>query len=130
VTRGQAGAVLVADPDGHPLVVPTQPAAGDTSGAGDQFAAAAAMRLGAGQMPSEAVVAAVEAATGYVQAGGPAGLLRPPPAETPAALELAARVRARGGRVVGAGGCFDLLHAGHLSMLTRRAGSATRWWCA
>jgi D-beta-D-heptose 7-phosphate kinase / D-beta-D-heptose 1-phosphate adenosyltransferase len=126
VTRGPAGAVLVADPGGHPLVVPAQPSAGDTSGAGDQFAAAAAMRLGAGRMPSEAVVAAVEAATGYVQAGGPAGLLRPAPVETPAALELAARVRARGGKVVGAGGCFDLLHAGHLSLLTqaRRLGDA------
>ncbi|MFI9788631.1 D-glycero-beta-D-manno-heptose 1-phosphate adenylyltransferase [Kitasatospora sp. NPDC051984] len=28
-----------------------------------------------------------------------------------------ARVRARGGKIVGAGGCFDLLHAGHLSLL-------------
>ncbi|MGC5263986.1 D-glycero-beta-D-manno-heptose 1-phosphate adenylyltransferase [Streptomyces cyaneofuscatus] len=41
-------------------------------------------------------------------------------------LELAARVRARGGKVVGAGGCFDLLHAGHLSLLNqaRRLGDA------
>ncbi|MEV8327691.1 D-glycero-beta-D-manno-heptose 1-phosphate adenylyltransferase [Kitasatospora sp. NPDC056731] len=39
-------------------------------------------------------------------------------------LERAARVRAQGGKVVGAGGCFDLLHAGHLSLLdqARRLG--------
>ena len=34
-----------------------------------------------------------------------------------AALELARRVRAAGGTVVATGGCFDLLHAGHVSLL-------------
>ncbi|HEX8803246.1 MAG TPA: adenylyltransferase/cytidyltransferase family protein, partial [Acidimicrobiales bacterium] len=34
-----------------------------------------------------------------------------------AAEELAARVRASGGTVVAAGGCFDLLHPGHLRTL-------------
>jgi rfaE bifunctional protein nucleotidyltransferase chain/domain len=40
------------------------------------------------------------------------------------AVRLAARVRAQGGTVVAAGGCFDLLHAGHISLLqaARRAG--------
>jgi D-beta-D-heptose 7-phosphate kinase/D-beta-D-heptose 1-phosphate adenosyltransferase len=33
------------------------------------------------------------------------------------ALELAAGVRARGGTVVATGGCFDLLHAGHVATL-------------
>jgi rfaE bifunctional protein nucleotidyltransferase chain/domain len=33
------------------------------------------------------------------------------------ALRVAAETRARGGRVVAAGGCFDLLHAGHVSLL-------------
>jgi rfaE bifunctional protein nucleotidyltransferase chain/domain/rfaE bifunctional protein kinase chain/domain len=33
------------------------------------------------------------------------------------ALALAARVRARGGTVVATGGCFDLLHAGHVATL-------------
>ncbi|MFD4161502.1 adenylyltransferase/cytidyltransferase family protein [Streptomyces cyaneofuscatus] len=40
-------------------------------------------------------------------------------------LGLAARVRARGGKAAGAGGCFDLLHS-HLSLLeqARRPGEA------
>ncbi len=32
-------------------------------------------------------------------------------------MELARRVRAEGGTVVATGGCFDLLHAGHVRML-------------
>ncbi|MFD7615585.1 D-glycero-beta-D-manno-heptose 1-phosphate adenylyltransferase [Streptomyces sp. NPDC059802] len=67
---------------------------------------------------------AVDAATAYVQAGGPASPTPSTAVATAGPLELAARVRARGGRVVGAGGCFDLLHAGHLSLLdqARRLG--------
>jgi rfaE bifunctional protein nucleotidyltransferase chain/domain len=49
-----------------------------------------------------------------------------PPAGSPPgdALALAARVRAEGGTVVATGGCFDLLHAGHVRMLAaaRRLG--------
>jgi rfaE bifunctional protein nucleotidyltransferase chain/domain len=33
------------------------------------------------------------------------------------ACEMARRVRERGGRVVATGGCFDLLHAGHVGTL-------------
>jgi rfaE bifunctional protein nucleotidyltransferase chain/domain len=33
------------------------------------------------------------------------------------AFDLARRVRERGGRVVATGGCFDLLHAGHVRTL-------------
>nr|WP_308288431.1 D-glycero-beta-D-manno-heptose 1-phosphate adenylyltransferase [Streptomyces lavenduligriseus] len=127
VTRGRDGAVLVADADGHPLAVPSRPAAGDTCGAGDQLAVTAAMTLATGRLPSHAIAAAVEAATDYVAADGPASLTTPPtynPPDNVGPLELAARVRARGGKVVGAGGCFDLLHAGHLSLLdqARRLG--------
>nr|WP_279627676.1 D-glycero-beta-D-manno-heptose 1-phosphate adenylyltransferase [Amycolatopsis tolypomycina] len=119
ITRGRVGAVLVADPNAHPLVIPARPAAGDSCGAGDQFAVTAAVMLGAGRLPSHAAAAAVEAATGYVHAGGPASLHAPRAAEISGPLELAARVRARGGKVVGAGGCFDLLHAGHLALLAQ-----------
>ncbi|MER6687341.1 PfkB family carbohydrate kinase [Streptomyces olivaceoviridis] len=124
VIRGRDGAVLVADADGHPLAVPARPAAGDTCGAGDQLAVTAAMTLAAGRLPSHAIAAAVNAATDYVAAGGPATPATHEPSDTTGPLELAARVRARGGRVVGAGGCFDLLHAGHLSLLNhaRRLG--------
>ena len=55
----------------RPLVVPAPPpAAGDPCGAGDRFAATAAGRLAAGALPSEAVTAAVAAASAYVAAGG------------------------------------------------------------
>src|SRR5207253_3020215 len=37
-------------------------------------------------------------------------------------LELVRRVRATGGTVVAAGGCFDLLHAGHVRLLQAARG--------
>jgi D-beta-D-heptose 7-phosphate kinase / D-beta-D-heptose 1-phosphate adenosyltransferase len=120
VTRGARGAVLVGG-DGPALVVPAPPATGDACGAGDSFAAAAAVRLAQGALPSEAVRAAVHAASAFVAAGGAAGAaatgfaVAPPPVTT--ATELAERVRAGGGTVVATGGCFDLLHAGHVRML-------------
>ncbi|MFD4393375.1 D-glycero-beta-D-manno-heptose 1-phosphate adenylyltransferase [Kitasatospora sp. NPDC058478] len=124
ITRGRNGAVLVTNPDGHPLAVPARYAAGDTCGAGDQLAVTAAMTLAAERLPSHAVAAAVEAATSYIEAGGPASLAVVPAPWCTGPLEHAARVRAQGGKVVGAGGCFDLLHAGHLSLLdqARRLG--------
>ena len=129
VTLGAGGALLVGAADGVPLVVPAPPIgpAGDPCGAGDRFAATAAVRLAAGALPSEAVTAAVAAASAYVAAGGPAGLStpdRPPAASAPSAQEVVRRVRARGGTVVATGGCFDLLHAGHVATLeaARRLG--------
>jgi rfaE bifunctional protein nucleotidyltransferase chain/domain/rfaE bifunctional protein kinase chain/domain len=119
VTLGARGALLVAGA-GTPLAVPAPAVAtGDPCGAGDCFAATAAGRLAAGALPSEAVRAAVAAASAFVAAGGAAAAGRPaqmpPPAEDPAALAL--RVREAGGTVVATGGCFDLLHAGHVRML-------------
>ncbi|MFB7449825.1 D-glycero-beta-D-manno-heptose 1-phosphate adenylyltransferase [Streptomyces sp. NPDC056194] len=124
VTRGRDGAVLVADPESHPLVVPARQVAGDTCGAGDRLAVTVALMLGTGRLPSHAVAAAVDAATRYVASGGPASLTTLPDTVTTGPRELAARVRKQGGRVVGAGGCFDLLHAGHLALLeqARRLG--------
>jgi D-beta-D-heptose 7-phosphate kinase/D-beta-D-heptose 1-phosphate adenosyltransferase len=118
VTRGPCGAVLVTG-DGPALAVPApRVAVGDPCGAGDSFAATAAARLAAGALPSEAVRAAVVAASEFVAAGGASGVGAA--AELPAAagaVELAERVRSRGGTVVATGGCFDLLHAGHVRML-------------
>ena len=132
VTLGAGGALLAGAADGVPLVVPAPPIgpAGDPCGAGDRFAATAAVRLAAGALPSEAVTAAVAAASAYVAAGGPAGLSTPdrppapPAAPAPSAPEVVRRVRARGGTVVATGGCFDLLHAGHVATLeaARRLG--------
>ncbi len=141
ITRGTRGA-LMAGADGPPLVVPApaRSEATDTCGAGDRFASRAAMVLAGGGLPSAAVVEAVRAASEFVAGGGAAGVLLGPPAGTSArdaslgprgealrargdrvgehaALELAARVREAGGTVVATGGCFDLLHAGHVSVL-------------
>jgi rfaE bifunctional protein nucleotidyltransferase chain/domain len=121
VTRGAAGALLLqaATPA---LAVPARPASGDPCGAGDCFAATVAVALAAGELPSAAVARAVAAASAFVAAGGAAavrpGAGAPPPADRHAdALAVAARTRAAGGTVVATGGCFDLLHAGHVRML-------------
>jgi rfaE bifunctional protein nucleotidyltransferase chain/domain/rfaE bifunctional protein kinase chain/domain len=120
VTLGRRGALLVAG-DGPALAVPAPAAVGDPCGAGDSFAAAAAVRLAAGALPSEAVRAAVLAASSFVAAGGASGVAAAgfavPETRPAEAAELAERVRAGGGTVVATGGCFDLLHAGHVRML-------------
>nr|WP_247695505.1 D-glycero-beta-D-manno-heptose 1-phosphate adenylyltransferase [Streptomyces sp. B93] len=125
VTLGARGALLSYGE--HPLLVPA-PAAhhGDACGAGDRFAATAAGLLADGALVEEAVAGAVTAASEFVGAGGAGAALRgerpPLPATDPRAF--AERVRATGGTVVAAGGCFDLLHAGHVGLLqaARRIG--------
>jgi len=119
VTRGSRGALL-AGASGPALVVPARRvASGDPCGAGDRFAATAAGQLAAGALPSEAVRVAVAAASTFVAAGGASGWSRgdrgPEPDDD--ARALAGRVRAAGGTVVATGGCFDLLHAGHVRAL-------------
>jgi D-beta-D-heptose 7-phosphate kinase/D-beta-D-heptose 1-phosphate adenosyltransferase len=159
VTRGAHGAVLCRTGP-TPLVVPATPADGDTCGAGDRFAATAALALADGVLVAGAVERAVAQAAAYVAAGGVEaalaqhGIRRHQPAErnrgvdrnrgarrnrptragvavrgTPAGpwgswdgqatgtAELLAGVRERGGTIVATGGCFDLLHAGHLATL-------------
>ncbi len=115
VTRGAQGAVLAAG-EGTPLVIPApQITAADTCGAGDAFAANMAYALSQGCTVQEATSQAVAGAGAFLAAGG----VTPQP-ELPAtdeAHDLVAAVRARGGRVVMAGGCFDLLHAGHVAYL-------------
>ncbi|HEX4218685.1 MAG TPA: PfkB family carbohydrate kinase [Acidimicrobiales bacterium] len=132
LTLGRDGAIYV-NGDGPPLVVrDRQLEASDTCGAGDSFAAAALVALGQGALPSEAVLAAVTAATHFVERGGasafPARLGLDPTSEVGGAcgdgVGVARAVRARGGTVIAAGGCFDLLHAGHIAFLqaARRLG--------
>lgn len=135
VTLGDKGALLVTA-DEPPLAVPCDRVhPGDTCGAGDCFAAALTVGLAAGALPSEAVTGAVAAASRFVAAGGaqasqphPIGrgleMASPPPRSRRKAAEVAEEVRRAGGTVVAAGGCFDLLHAGHVSMLqaARRLG--------
>ena len=139
VTLGRHG-TLLAQGSPAPLIVPARPVPGaDTCGAGDMFAAAAANALFHGALPSEAVVTATRSASDFLAAGG-VGSLRPGAAATGSApagpdvaadtatlaapagaltdpVALAGRVHAAGGTVVAAGGCFDVLHAGHVSLL-------------
>jgi D-beta-D-heptose 7-phosphate kinase / D-beta-D-heptose 1-phosphate adenosyltransferase len=128
VTLGAEGALLVG-PSGHPVLMPATPAhGGDVCGAGDRFASRAASALAAGASTPEAVEQAVNAASGFVDAGGAASVrldAHEPPAGAPrwprslggGAVALAAHERAAGRRVTATGGCFDLLHAGHVRML-------------
>ncbi|WP_406043526.1 PfkB family carbohydrate kinase [Micromonospora sp. NBC_00898] len=142
VTLGGDG-VLLSHAGTTPLVVPAPASAeGDTCGAGDRFAAAATLALARGALVSEAVQVAVAEASAYVAAGGVAAALPAPVPAGPArsaaqvgpALQAApgggedrigpaaagaviAGVRAAGGTVVATGGCFDLLHAGHVATL-------------
>ncbi|GGR91457.1 bifunctional protein HldE [Micromonospora fulviviridis] len=130
VTLGGDGALLC-HAGSTPLVVPAPAAEGDTCGAGDRFAAAATLALARGALVSEAVQEAVAEASEYVAVGGVATAL-PAPVRTAApavvvgggdrigaaaAGEVVSRVRAAGGTVVATGGCFDLLHAGHVATL-------------
>ncbi|MBB2912042.1 rfaE bifunctional protein nucleotidyltransferase chain/domain/rfaE bifunctional protein kinase chain/domain [Streptosporangium becharense] len=127
VTLGERGAV-VAGPGGRfaRIPAPACPAGSDACGAGDRFAGAAALALGSGATAEDAVTAGVLEAARFVAAGGAASVRDPAPA-VPAvpgdrprtALEVAGLVRATGGRLIATGGCFDLLHAGHVSLLRR-----------
>jgi rfaE bifunctional protein nucleotidyltransferase chain/domain/rfaE bifunctional protein kinase chain/domain len=120
VTLGARGALL-ARRGQAPLAVPATPvAAADPCGAGDQFAVAAALALLRGAVTSEAVTAAVAAAGEYLAAGGvTAGGGAGPgtAADTEAAAEQAPAGQHRPGVLVAAGGCFDVLHAGHIALL-------------
>jgi rfaE bifunctional protein nucleotidyltransferase chain/domain len=119
---GANGALFVGE--GAAVVIPAPGAAGgDPCGAGDRFAATAATLVASGDDLLTAVSGAVEAASAFVAAGGAGGFHLEQsaglPESTPGdALELAIRVRNRGGRVVVSGGCFDLLHAGHVATLS------------
>ena len=130
VTLGEGGCVLSFGA-GAPLVMPAPAVrAADTCGAGDCFAAAASSAFARGALASDAAARAVEAATEFVAAGAagalldgrmPAAAARRPKDDVEALLR---RIRARSGCVVSTGGCFDLLHAGHVATLeaARRLG--------
>ncbi|MGH4007421.1 MAG: D-glycero-beta-D-manno-heptose 1-phosphate adenylyltransferase [Pseudonocardiaceae bacterium] len=127
MTVGARGALL-ATPDGC-LAVPVPEIAvsreRDTCGAGDAFAAAVTGALLDTSSVTEAVRVAVAAAARFIAKGGVATLdpvvggsdvTRPAPL-TRSAQDFVERLRRRGGRLVATGGCFDLLHPGHLSLL-------------
>ena len=129
VTLAERGALIVSSAAQATVVSATPTSTGDPCGAGDRFASRAAALLGARADPPEAVRAAVAAATDFVAAGGAAAAMPARAHEDTARPadpvdEVLGRTRARGGTVVATGGCFDLLHAGHVRMLraARRLG--------
>ena len=133
VTLGEAGALLSYG-CGAPALVPAPPLGTvDTCGAGDRFAAAAATALGNGALTAEAVQYAVGAASRFLASGGVRRIPDPLQADNSRRAVQAAdtelvgsaatgvtvceAVRGRGGVVVATGGCFDLLHTGHIATL-------------
>jgi len=109
VTCGSLGA-FVAYGDDVPLAVPVdRPARGDACGAGDRFASAALVALASGALPTEAVIRAVDVARDFVRDDG---LTR-----ATTAVRGGHRPDAAREIVVATSGCFDLLHAGHVSAL-------------
>ena len=147
VTLGARGArVFARNASRRHVAVPVIDAAGqarpDVCGAGDRFAVAAATALGRGADAHAAVEQAVEAAARFVAAGGAAGVSTPAPSPQGRqsisvggtlgddagtdVVALARRWRADGRTVVATGGCFDLLHTGHVKLLhhARQLGDA------
>ncbi|TFV45114.1 D-glycero-beta-D-manno-heptose 1-phosphate adenylyltransferase [Blastococcus sp. TF02A-35] len=126
VTMGARGALLSYG-TGAPMVVPAVPVTGgDPCGAGDSFAAAAALALADGAVTGEAVSTAVAFAGAFVARGGATAWdatdQAPVAVAEPGAEGVIARVRAAGGTVVATGGCFDLLHPGHVATLRAARG--------
>ncbi|UKD56619.1 PfkB family carbohydrate kinase [Amycolatopsis sp. FU40] len=130
VTIGSRGALVDDGKSVRRISVPegaqVSGSATDTCGAGDRFAAAAAAGLLDGAAVAEAVRVAVEAAARFVAAGGASALsveegrvsiADPKDYSAGNAFAVAERVRAAGWRLVATGGCFDLLHPGHVSLL-------------
>lgn len=136
VTLGSRGAMLSAG-ESVPLMVPPEErpesaGAADSCGAGDRFAVTAAAVLGDGGTAADAVAEGVRSACRYVDDGGAAAVAAwlseagraAPRASGPAragrggsAAAVVERTRRRGGVVVATGGCFDLLHPGHVRLL-------------
>lgn len=127
VTDGGTGVFTAAG--GAPTLFTPTPFnhAGDACGAGDRFAGTAAAELGAGATARAAIEAAVDDTAGWLAAGGVSAteVIGAAAPERDAAAVIR-RVHASGGTVVATGGCFDILHAGHIASLeaARRLGDA------
>lgn len=123
ITLGARGAALATEDGCTALPVPDIEVSPehDPCGAGDAFAAAVTGALLVNNSVRMAVAAAVRAASRFVAGGGAASVGALPTGQPLAGrlstTDVVARLRRRGGRLVATGGCFDLLHPGHLSLL-------------
>ena len=131
VTRGEQGMTLF-EQGAEPVTLPTQAReVFDVTGAGDTVIALLGAGIGAGLSPADAaalanlgagiVVGKIGVATVsrsellhalHSQGSGGRGLVG-----LPELVALVAEAKARGERVVLTNGCFDILHAGHVSYL-------------
>jgi D-beta-D-heptose 7-phosphate kinase/D-beta-D-heptose 1-phosphate adenosyltransferase len=131
VTRGEQGMTLF-EQDAEPLTLPTRAReVFDVTGAGDTVIALLGAGIAAGLAPADAAALAnlgaglVVGKIGVASVGrselqralhakgsGGRGLV-----ELPELALLVAEAKARGERVVFTNGCFDILHAGHVSYL-------------
>ena len=132
VTCGADGLVVVTR-DGSELVTAVARQVSDVTGAGDTVAAVVALALGAGADAGTAARLANLAAGVVVDKVGTASVRPDELLRASAATRLGkivsrselgerlARWRSAGLRVAFTNGCFDLLHAGHLSLLRQAA---------
>jgi rfaE bifunctional protein nucleotidyltransferase chain/domain/rfaE bifunctional protein kinase chain/domain len=131
VTLGADGALLVCDERTVSMPAPVV-SDGDPCGAGDCFAAAAACALGDGADLTGAVSEALAVAGAFVERGGAFAACSSPPPPAQPSMQRSTRPDAltanrmgpgaavaprRRETLVATGGCFDLLHAGHLTTL-------------
>jgi D-beta-D-heptose 7-phosphate kinase/D-beta-D-heptose 1-phosphate adenosyltransferase len=124
--------MMLFEQDAEPVTLPTQAReVFDVTGAGDTVIALLGAGVAAGLAPADAaalanlgagiVVGKIGAATAsrselqralHSQGSGGRGLV-----DLPELVALVAEAKARGERVVFTNGCFDILHAGHVSYL-------------
>lgn len=132
VTSGPRGAFLAQE--GTALFAPVEAVDDrhDTCGAGDSFAASATVSFAHGHGTARATVRAAQDARDWVERGAVSSFRHmlgddSPPAEpgsSDRAMRVAERIRRANGTLVATGGCFDVLHTGHLATLeaARRLG--------
>lgn len=129
VTRGELGILVVPSNDPHVSIAARPHTICDTTGAGDTVVAVLVASLAAGATLVEAAQMANAAAGLVIEKVGtvsakPADIARAMRGESDSKFlrrdDLANQVqlwRDAGKRIVFTNGCFDLLHAGHLSLL-------------
>ena len=116
VTAGADG-VFVATPTGVRFVPVPRRHHGDSCGAGDRFAGTVTAELAGGAQALAAVETAVADTADWLSAGGVGAIIAAGNHKGDDPVRRLAQTRAAGGVVVATGGCFDVLHAGHIASL-------------